>query len=175
MCCNKTKEKERAILKIDYFIFNMVVLRIGENEYAVHTLFKQLSDNLQSFVQLYSDGFTITIGKIYNNKEEMNKTMKVFKKIFIYSSIIIGFIITKISVCTIIISFKDPNLIKLSFEILPFLILTSILTTIASYYFSYLRGTRQFKFLALRNLISSILKIILPIGLSFTILGIFGV
>lgn len=62
--------------------------------------------------------------------------MKVFKKIFIYSSIIIGFIITKISVCTIIISFKDPNLIKLSFELFPFLILSSILITIAGCYFS---------------------------------------
>ena len=105
----------------------------------------------------------------------MNKTMKVFKKIFIYSSLIISFLITIISICTIFISFKDPNLIKLSFEILPFLILTSILTTIASYYFSYLRGTRQFKFLAFRNLISSILKLSLAIGLSFTILGIFEV
>lgn len=41
---------ERAILKIDYFIFNMVVSRIGENEYAVHTLFIQLSDNIQAFI-----------------------------------------------------------------------------------------------------------------------------
>ena len=45
----------------------------------------------------------------------------------------------------------------------------------ATYYFSVLRGFRDFKFLAKRNIISSVIKILLATILSFTPLGIVGV
>ena len=45
----------------------------------------------------------------------------------------------------------------------------------ATYYFAILRGLRDFKFLAKRNIISSIVKIAVATLLSFTPLGILGV
>ena len=45
----------------------------------------------------------------------------------------------------------------------------------ATYYFAIVRGVRDFKFLAKRNIISSIIKILVAIVLSFTPLGIVGV
>lgn len=45
----------------------------------------------------------------------------------------------------------------------------------ATYYFAVLRGLRDFKFLAERNIISSIIKITVATLLSFTPLGILGV
>ena len=45
----------------------------------------------------------------------------------------------------------------------------------ATYYFSILRGIRDFKFLAQRNIISSVIKILVATILSFTSLGIVGV
>ena len=45
----------------------------------------------------------------------------------------------------------------------------------ATYYFAILRGLRDFKFLAKRNIISSIIKIIVATILSFTPIGILGV
>ena len=45
----------------------------------------------------------------------------------------------------------------------------------ATYYFAILRGLRDFKFLAKRNITSSIIKIVVAIILSFTPLKIIGV
>ena len=45
----------------------------------------------------------------------------------------------------------------------------------ATYYFSILRGMRDFKFLAKRNIISSVIKIIVATILGYTKLGIVGV
>jgi len=45
----------------------------------------------------------------------------------------------------------------------------------ATYYFAILRGNRDFKFLAKRNIISSIIKILVATILSYTSLGIIGV
>ena len=45
----------------------------------------------------------------------------------------------------------------------------------ATYYFSILRGIRDFRFLAKRNIISSIAKILVAVLLSFTPLRIIGV
>lgn len=165
---------ERIISKVDYFVFNILVSRMGTNEYAVHTVFIQINDTMHAFVQGYSDGFAISIGKI-NNEEELKNSTNIFKKMFFYSTIIFTFLMIAVSLIVIFISFKDQSLIYLSLELLPFLILTTILLTLGSYYFSHLRGIRKFKFLAIRNLISSFLKIVIATILSFTILGIFGV
>ncbi len=45
----------------------------------------------------------------------------------------------------------------------------------ATYYFAILRGNIDFKFLAKRNIISSIIKILVATLLSYTSLGIVGV
>ena len=165
---------ERIISKVDFFVFNILVARIGQVEFAVHTLLVQISDTAQSFIQGYSDGFTITISK-FSELDEMASIAKLFKKIFIYSTGIFTVLILGISLGIIYLSFNSYELIVLSLQLLPFLIVTVSLITIASFYFSYLRGVRQFKFLAIRNLISSIIKIVVATVLSFTILGVFGV
>ena len=44
-----------------------------------------------------------------------------------------------------------------------------------TYYYGILRGMREFKFLAQRNIITSIIKIVIATILSYTLLGIRGV
>ena len=44
-----------------------------------------------------------------------------------------------------------------------------------TYYYGILRGMREFKFLAQRNFMTSIIKIVVAIVLSYTMLGIIGV
>lgn len=181
---NETKEvfnlfkwnfTERIVSKVDYFVFNIMVAKIGQIEYSVHTVLLQISETSQSFIQGFSDGFAISISKITDNEEELKIFAKVFKKIFIVCSIIFSIIIFGVAIAVIYLSFSDIRLITLSWQLLPFLIIAAGIITFASFYFSYLRGIREFKFLTIRNLISSILKIGLAIGLSYTVLGVFGV
>lgn len=54
-------------------------------------------------------------------------------------------------------------------------IVGTYITMSATYYFSILRGIRNFGFLAQRNIISSIIKILVATILSFIPLGIIGV
>ena len=61
------------------------------------------------------------------------------------------------------------------FKVLPLFIIGTYITMSATYYFSILRGIRDFKFLAQRNIISSVIKILVATILSFTSLGIVGV
>ena len=66
---------ERIVSKVDKFVFNILVSRIGEMEYAVHVIVIQIRDVSQAFIQGFSDGITISIGieSGNNNKERMNK------------------------------------------------------------------------------------------------------
>ncbi len=73
------------------------------------------------------------------------------------------------------ISLQEKELQNIFYSILPLLVIGTYVTMSATYYFAILRGIRDFKFLAKRNIISSISKIILAIFLAFTPLGIVGV
>lgn len=165
---------ERIISRIDYFIFNILVARMGNEQYAVHTILVQLSNSSQSFIQGYSDGMTLTIGKI-NDENKMKNILKQFKRMVFICCFLFSVLILTISIPIILIAFKELSLRKLSFELLPILIINSFLLTYASYYFAYLRGIRKFKFLSIRNFISSCIKIIVATILSFTVFGVFGV
>ena len=73
------------------------------------------------------------------------------------------------------ISLREQQLQKIFYEVLPLFIIGTYVTMSATYYFAVLRGIRDFKFLAQRNMISSIIKIMSATILSFTPLGIIGV
>ena len=73
------------------------------------------------------------------------------------------------------ISLKEFELQIIFYKVLPLLIVGTYVTMSATYYFAILRGIRDFKFLAKRNIISSIIKIILAVILGYTPLGIIGV
>lgn len=73
------------------------------------------------------------------------------------------------------ISLKEQNLQDIFLQVLPLLLLGTYVTMTATYYFSILRGIRDFRFLAKRNIISSVIKIIIAIILGCTSLGIIGV
>ena len=62
---------ERIVSRIDNFIFNILVSRMGENEYAVHVILIQVKDIIGSFVQGFGDGITISIG-IASGKKDIN-------------------------------------------------------------------------------------------------------
>ena len=52
---------ERMVSKIDEFVFNILVSRIGSLEYAVHVILIQIADVSQAFVQGFSNGISISI------------------------------------------------------------------------------------------------------------------
>lgn len=168
---------ERIASKLDNFIFNLIVARIGNLEYAVHVILIQISNIYNSFIQGFGDGITISVGIATgnNNKNFMIKVKKVAKKIINYASIILPIIVLIISIIVMHISLNNMQMKNIFFSVLPIFIIDAFITMYATYYFSILRGYREFNFLAKRNMVSSIIKILIATILSFTSLGIIGV
>ena len=73
------------------------------------------------------------------------------------------------------ISLNQQELQIIFFKVLPILLLAIFTEMSATYYYSIIRGVRDFKFLAKRNFVSSLIKIIIAIILAYTPLGIIGV
>lgn len=168
---------ERIASRVDNFIFNLIVARMGNLEYSVHVILLQIANVYESFIQGYGDGITISIGIASgkNDKNYMSKVKTVAKKLINYSSIILPFVILGISIVIMNISLKKPELQKIFLTVLPLFLIGCYITMSATYYFAILRGLRDFKFLAKRNIISSIIKIVVATISSFTPLGIVGV
>ena len=168
---------ERIVSKIDNFIFNILVSRMGEMEYAVHIILIQIKDIIESFVQGFGDGITISVGIASGRKNAsyMNEVKSVSKKIIKLASYLMPFITFFISIIIASISLKEIELHNIFYKILPLLLIGIYTTTTATYYFAIIRGIRDFRFLAKRNFISSLVKIFVAIVLAFTPLGIIGV
>lgn len=150
---------------------------MGNLEYSVHVILIQIANIYESFIQGFGDGITISIGVASgkNDKNYMKKVKNIAKKLINYSSVIFPFVILCISIIIMNISLRNIDLQKIFLMVLPLFMVGCYITMSATYYFSILRGIRDFKFLAQRNIISSIIKIVVAIVLSFTPLGIFGV
>lgn len=168
---------ERIASRIDNFLFNLIVARMGNLEYAVHVILIQISNIYESFIQGFGDGITISIG-IANGKREkdyIQRIKSISKKLINYFSIILPIITAFISIIIMLISLREKELQIIFLKVFPISILCAYITMSATYYFSILRGMKEFKFLAQRNMISSIIKIIFAYILSLTPLGIIGV
>lgn len=168
---------ERIASKVDNFIFNLIVARMGSLEYAVHVILIQIANIYEAFIQGFGDGITITVGIASGDKSNnsMNKVKEVAKKLVNKCSIVFPIIIFLIAIVVMQISLKELELQIIFYKVLPLLIVGTYVTMSATYYFAILRGIRDFKFLAKRNVISSIIKIILAVILGYTPLGIIGV
>ena len=168
---------ERIASRVDNFIFNLIVARMGNLEYAVHVILLQIANVYEAFTQGYGDGITISIGIASgkSNKNYMLRVQNIAKKLINYTSMILHLIILGISMIIMKISLRELELQKIFLTVLPLFIVSCYITMSATYYFSILRGLRDFEFLAKRNIISSIIKIVVSTLLSFTSLGILGV
>lgn len=168
---------ERIASKVDNFIFNLIVARMGKLEYAVHVILIQIANIYEAFMQGFGDGITITVGIASGDKNNhsMQKVREVAKDLVKKCSIIFPIMVFLISIIIMHISLKEFELQMIFYKVLPLLILGTYVSMSATYYFAVLRGIRDFKFLAKRNIISSIAKIILAVILGYTPLGIVGV
>lgn len=168
---------ERIVTRIDNFVFNILVSRMGENDYAVHVILIQIKDIIGSFIQGFGDGITISVG-IASGREDknyMNNAKQVAKNLINRASIIVPLATLIISIVIMKISLNQPELQTIFFKVLPILLLSIFTEMSATYYYSIIRGVRDFKFLAKRNFISSLIKIIVATILAYTPLGIIGV
>ena len=168
---------ERIASRVDNFIFNLIVARMGNLEYSVHVILIQIANIYESFIQGFGDGITVSVGIATGKKDYkyMSKVKDVAKKLIRYSSLVLPIIVLIISIVIMNISLRDFELQKIFFKVLPLFLIGCYITMSATYYFAILRGFRDFKFLAKRNIISSIIKILVATILSFTPLGIVGV
>lgn len=168
---------ERIVSKIDEFVFNILVSRIGPLEYAVHVILIQIADVSQAFVQGFSDGISISIGieTGKKNKERMEIAKKVIRKIITMFSIIVPVVVTIIAIVIAHIFLRENELLVILYSVLPLLVMGQYAEISGTYYYGILRGMREFKFLAQRNFITSIIKIVIATVLSYTALGIIGV
>lgn len=168
---------ERIVNKVDKFVFNILVSRIGPLEYAVHIIVIQIRDVSQAFIQGFSDGISITIGIETSSKIKVRvqAIKKVIRKVINIFSIIIPILTVIIAIIVAHLSLKENNLLLIFYSVLPLLIIGQYEEISGTYYYGILRGIREFKFLAKRNFITSLIKIILATILSYTILGIKGV
>lgn len=168
---------ERIATRVDSFIFNLIVARMGNLEYSVHVILIQIADIYESFIQGFGDGITISVGIASgkNDNKYISAVKDVARKIINYASVILPIIILVISFIIMNISLREPELQSIFFKVIPLFLLGTYITMSATYYFAILRGNRDFKFLAKRNIISSIIKILVATILSYTPLGIIGV
>lgn len=168
---------ERIASRVDNFIFNLIVARMGNLEYSVHVILIQISNIYESFIQGFGDGITISVGIASGKNDDnyMAKVKNVARKLINYVSIILPVIVFAVSIVIMNISLKNPALQKIFLTVLPIFLISCYISMSATYYFSILRGIRDFRFLAKRNIISSIAKILVAVLLSFTPLRIIGV
>lgn len=168
---------ERIASRVDNFIFNLIVARMGNLEYSVHVILLEIVNVYESFIQGFGDGITISVGIAsgINDNNYMKRVKNVAKKLIKYCSLILPFIVLIIAIIIMNISLRDIDLQRIFISVLPLFLLGCYISMTATYYFSILRGIRDFKFLAKRNMISSISKILVATLLSFTSLGIIGV
>lgn len=168
---------ERVVSKIDKFVFNILVSRIGEMEYAVHVIVIQIRDVSQAFIQGFSDGISISIGIESGRKhqEKMKNAKAVVRKLINVFSIIVPILTVIIAIVIANISFKENELFIIFYSVLPLLIIGQYEEISGTFYYGILRGIREFKFLAQRNFITSLIKIVVATVLSYTVLGIKGV
>lgn len=168
---------ERIVSKIDQFVFNIVVSRMGPLEYAVHVILIQIVNVYESFVSGFGEGISINVGIASGNGKERNihHVENVARDIINKCSIVFPVIIFCISMFVMKISLREMELQLIFYEVLPIILLGCYVTTSATYYLAVIRGFRDFKFLAVRNAISSSIKIVLAVVLAYTPLGIIGV
>ena len=116
---------ERIVSRIDNFVFNILVSRIGPLEYAVHVIVIQIRDVTQSFIQGFSDGITISIGieSGNKNKERIDIAKKVIRKLISIFSIIVTSLTIVAAIIIAHISFKENNLLLIFYSVLPLLII----------------------------------------------------
>lgn len=168
---------ERIVSRIDTFIFNILVSRIGPLEYAVHVIVIQIRDVSQAFIQGFSDGISITVGIESSSKikKRIQSAKAAIRKAINILSVIVPILTFVIAIIIAHISLKENNLMKIFYSVLPLLLIGQYLEISGTYYYGILRGLRDFKFLAKRNSITSVIKIIVATILSYTVLGIIGV
>lgn len=168
---------ERVVSKVDKFVFNILVSRIGEMEYAVHVIVIQIRNVSQAFIQGFSDGISISIGIESGRKdqEKMKNAKAVVRKLINVFSIIVPILTVIIAIVIANISFKENELFIIFYSVLPLLIIGQYEEISGTFYYGILRGIREFKFLAQRNFITSLIKIVVATVLSYTVLGIRGV
>lgn len=168
---------ERIVRKIDQFVFNIVVSRMGPLEYAVHVILIQVVNVYESFVSGFGEGISINVGIASGNGKERNihHVENVARDIINKCSVAFPVIIFCISITMMKISLKELELQIIFYEVLPIILLGCYITTSATYYLAVIRGFRDFKFLAIRNAISSSIKVVFAVILAYTPLGIIGV
>ena len=161
---------ERMVSKIDEFVFNILVSRIGPLEYAVHVILIQIADVSQAFVQGFSNGISISIGI-----ERMKIAKQVIRKVIHIFSVIVPVMVTTIAIVIAHLFLKQHELLVIFYSVLPLLVMGQYAEISGTYYYGILRGMREFRFLAKRNFMTSIIKIVVATALSYTMLGIIGV
>lgn len=168
---------EKIVTRIDTFVFNILVSRIGELEYAVHVIVIQIMDVSQAFIQGFSDGISVTIGVESSSriKYRIEAAKISIRKAINILSVIVPILTSIIAIIVAYISLKEKILINIFYMVLPFLLVGQYAEISGTYYYGILRGLRQFRFLAKRNFITSVIKIIIATILSYTTLGIIGV
>lgn len=168
---------ERIVTRIDNFVFNILVSRMGELEYAVHVILIQIKDIEESFIQGFGDGITISVGVASGKKRKdyIKQVKYIAKKVITKVSVIIPIFVFIIAIIVMNISLKTSELQIIYYKVLPILLIASYINITATYYFAIIRGIRDFKFLAQRNFVSSLIKIVIASILAYTPLGIIGV
>ena len=114
---------ERLVLRIDQFVFNVIVARMGSLEYAVHVILIQISEMYEAFVQGFGDGITISVGIAtgdgHNNS--MVNVKAVAKKLIRICSLVFPIIVWAIAMVIMRISLKEYEEQVIFLKVLPLL------------------------------------------------------
>ena len=167
---------ERIVSRTEQFIFNILVSRMGEMEYAVHVILIQIVDIFEQFISGFQTGITINVGIALGRKSEesVTKIKSSAKKIIKGMAYVMPIIIFLIAMIVMFISFDSKKPMYIFLSIIPIILVIVLIISQSIYYFSLLRGMKDFSFLAKRNMISSVIKIIVALFLSVPF-GIVGV
>lgn len=155
---------------------DIILSRLGTFEYAAHVVLNQIEAFANDFCYGFCIGITTNIG-IEIGKEKKNNLLNlrnIINKIMITLTILTPIIVCMLSIILLPILLKETEVLQISYKLLPFIVIYTIIMPIKFKYSSIIEGMKEFKFNAQVSFIANILKIILAYLLS-KLMGVFGV
>lgn len=144
-------------------LLNIILSRLGTYEYAAHIILSQIENFADDFCYGFGIGITTNVGiKIgKDNKKEINELRIIINKITRIFAIIIPTIIFVVTIILLPILLKEKETLIIAYELIPLVVIYSVLMPIRYKYSSIVEGMKEFKFNAQVSGITNIIKIIL--------------
>lgn len=152
---------------------NIILSRIGVYEYAAHVVISKFEDLVNDFCYGFSVGITTTTGILISkkNKDDYIESRKATDKIIKVFTLVLPTLILILLVILLPIMLKEQLSLKEGYELIPFIVIYSMLLPNYYKYSAIILGLKEFKFITKLSVVSNLFKVIL----SYVLCSFFGI